>query len=462
MPAYADYQYSQRNWNIRYKIDLDYSIKDANNNSFVSDKRFFAEGSKQIKEIEGAHPDDKSNIKNIAMPKNANEVILELFRKEQFEVLSNEIVAFIKDLNNFKANKCMKQGFYEQAREYIMANNLINNSLIIYDKRAEQLIEKNIGSLEQTIYALFEDDKYISNKSLDEVLGNISLDTILENFLDRKYKSSKLASKVLKRTDAYELGEVVSENVYLAKGSAPSVLKPIRTISKAIVEVPKIAVEVPVSILTIIGNKIRKIVGLGGQEGKENVANKNKWINEVMKSVVKIETIYGSGSGFIVKHNGYILTNSHVINKANDIKVVLDSGKAYYATVVNNNESKDIALIKIDGEEFLALKLGSVYNLNVGDSVIAIGAPSGLSQSVTKGIVSAIRKIKSDKNQFVELTYIQTDAAINPGNSGGPLFDMEGYVVGINTQKIVSVDIEGLNFSLAINEAEELLSKSMY
>jgi serine protease Do len=137
------------------------------------------------------------------------------------------------------------------------------------------------------------------------------------------------------------------------------------------------------------------------------------------------------GSGVIVDPKGYILTNNHVVAKADKIKVKLhDDPKTYDAKIIGTDEESDIAVIKIEGDKpFPAAKVGNSNGMNVGDWVLAIGSPFGLDETVTAGIVSA--KGRDIGNQFQK--FIQTDAAINPGNSGGPLVNMAGEVIGINT-----------------------------
>ncbi|MFL0245762.1 S1C family serine protease [Candidatus Clostridium stratigraminis] len=161
----------------------------------------------------------------------------------------------------------------------------------------------------------------------------------------------------------------------------------------------------------------------------------------------------GVGTGMIINQDGYILTNYHVVEGAQSIKVSLSNGKQVNAKVVNYDSSYDVAVVKItDSVQVPAVvELGDSDNLQVGESVVAIGNPLGTDffGSVTSGIVSALnRKITSDSNN---LSYIQTDAAINEGNSGGPLINSRGQVIGINTAKIKESGVEGLGFSIPIN-----------
>lgn len=160
-----------------------------------------------------------------------------------------------------------------------------------------------------------------------------------------------------------------------------------------------------------------------------------------------------SGSGFIINRDGYIVTNHHVVEDTQKIVVKLSSGREYEADVVGSDPKTDLALLKINTKEDLPVAvLGDSDKLQIGEWVIAIGNPFGFEHSITAGIVSA-------KGRFLGASpyddFIQTDAAINPGNSGGPLFNMQGYVVGINTAVISQG--QGLGFAIPINLAKEIL-----
>src|SRR5919198_4331449 len=137
------------------------------------------------------------------------------------------------------------------------------------------------------------------------------------------------------------------------------------------------------------------------------------------------------GSGFIISNDGYILTNSHVVEGADEINVKFTDKREFKARVIGADKRTDIALIKIEGGNLPAVKFGDPTKLKVGEWVVAIGAPFGFENTVTAGIVSAKGRSLPQEN-FVP--FIQTDVAINPGNSGGPLFNLRGEVVGINSQ----------------------------
>jgi len=163
----------------------------------------------------------------------------------------------------------------------------------------------------------------------------------------------------------------------------------------------------------------------------------------------------GVGSGFIMSREGYILTNNHVVEEADQIKVKLSNGKEYEGKVVGRDPKTDLALVKIEGSSDLQpLKLGNSEDLKVGSWVVAVGSPFGLEQTVTAGIVSAKGRVIGSGPYD---NFIQTDASINPGNSGGPLVNLKGEVVGINTAIIA--EGQGIGFAIPINMAQEIASQ---
>ena len=166
-----------------------------------------------------------------------------------------------------------------------------------------------------------------------------------------------------------------------------------------------------------------------------------------------------AGSGFIISEDGYILTNYHVIEQANSIKVTLVDGREYEAELVGSEEENDIAVLKIQSDETLTpVVLGDSDKMTVGEEVVAIGNPLGeLTFSMTKGIVSALdREISTDL--YSSINMFQVDCAVNQGNSGGPIFNMYGEVIGIVSAKYASETIEGLGFCIPINDVANIVT----
>ncbi len=212
--------------------------------------------------------------------------------------------------------------------------------------------------------------------------------------------------------------------------------------------------------------------------GEVSVLSKQEIADKVIPSVVTVQNyqqaqsfggfmggntdtslgLAGEGSGIIMSEDGYIVTNAHVVEDADNLKIILSDGTTYEATLVGADTVTDLAVVKIEATGLTPAEFGSSDDLEVGDEVIAVGNPGGsaLSSTVTFGYVSALdRQITIDG---YTMTVIQTDAAINPGNSGGALVNEYGHVVGINSSKLVSVDYEGLGFAIPTDDAESVIS----
>ena len=174
---------------------------------------------------------------------------------------------------------------------------------------------------------------------------------------------------------------------------------------------------------------------------------------------MQTQEVEGIGSGFIINEEGYILTNYHVVKGAQEISVTLSNDVTTTAQVVNYDENQDVAMIKITDENVeipATVELGDSDALQPGEEVIAIGTPlsTELSSTVTKGIISATSRSVAVESG-VTMNLIQTDAAINAGNSGGPLVNTKGEVVGINSSKISGEAVEGIGFSIPINDIKD-------
>ena len=167
----------------------------------------------------------------------------------------------------------------------------------------------------------------------------------------------------------------------------------------------------------------------------------------------------GQGSGFIIDKEGHILTNYHVIANAREVEVTLHNKKKYKATVIGRDRSHDLAVIQIKAPGVVPATLGDSKQLVVGQKVFAIGNPFGLSGTMTRGIISSLRPIRTPEGAEIEEA-IQTDAAINPGNSGGPLLNSRGEVIGINSMIATggSNQSAGIGFAIPINAAKAVIN----
>ena len=209
-------------------------------------------------------------------------------------------------------------------------------------------------------------------------------------------------------------------------------------------------------------------LNLGDATGSEltvaQIVDKNE--NAVVEIVVsgtaqnmwgQMQLVQGAGSGVIVRDDGYIATNYHVIQGANKVEVTLHNGETYTARIIGSDPTNDIAVIKIDATDLTTVTIGDSSTVDVGDLAVAIGNPLGqLGGTATTGIISAL-----DRTLDVEgttLTLLQTDAAINGGNSGGGLFNSKGELIGIVESKASAVGVEGLAFALPINNVSGIIN----
>ena len=178
--------------------------------------------------------------------------------------------------------------------------------------------------------------------------------------------------------------------------------------------------------------------GTGAPEGREPMEHRHRPMP------------VGQGSGFIISPDGYIVTNNHVVGDVDRVRVTLQDGRKFDAKLIGSDPQTEIALIKVDAKELPTLSLGNSEKLRVGEWVLAIGSPFGLSHSVTSGIVSARGRGNVGIVDYAD--FIQTDAAINPGNSGGPLLNMRGEVIGMNTAIVSRTGgSDGVGFAIPVN-----------
>ena len=167
--------------------------------------------------------------------------------------------------------------------------------------------------------------------------------------------------------------------------------------------------------------------------------------------------VVSTGSGFIISSDGYLLTNNHVVEDADEVKVSLGDRREYKAEIIGTDPRSDVAVLKIDAEDLPTLKIGKSKKLRVGEWVVAIGSPFQLRFSVTSGIVSAKGRSIPNGSDSTYVPFIQTDVAINPGNSGGPLFNLDGEVIGINSQIYTrSGGYMGVSFAIPIDYAMDV------
>lgn len=226
----------------------------------------------------------------------------------------------------------------------------------------------------------------------------------------------------------------------------------------------QVAEKVTPAVVNISATKKESAVGMGGEAEPffKGHPNFKDFYDEFFKPFRKgprpegAPRQHGKASGVIVSSDGYILTNSHVVNDADEIKVNLFDKRSFSAKVIGADPESDIAVVKIEATSLPVAKLGDSSKLRVGEIVMAIGNPFGLSRTVTSGIVSATGRSGVGIIDYED--FIQTDAAINPGNSGGPLVNVDGQVIGINTAIATgSGGYQGVGFAIPSNSAQAIM-----
>jgi serine protease Do len=291
----------------------------------------------------------------------------------------------------------------QEKQSETMPLGLENNN---YTEINEEKVKKNKGGMRKRIVS------YIIVGAICSTLGGVA--------------SSIVTMNMMKNTSATSIPKTTN-----TKGSSDGKTKLITTNSTEILSVPQIVKKVSSSVVAISTKVSSANSGFGWETAPKE----------------------GVGTGIIFSEDGYVLTNYHVINGAQNIKVMLSDGKEVSAKVVNYDAAADVAVIKLAANTKVpgVAEFGDSDMLAVGESVVAIGNPLGKEfiGSVTAGVVSAINRQVSIENK--DLKFIQTDAAINPGNSGGPLVNSKGQVIGINTAKIGQEGVEGLGFAIPIN-----------
>jgi serine protease Do len=179
-----------------------------------------------------------------------------------------------------------------------------------------------------------------------------------------------------------------------------------------------------------------------------------KFFGQIPEGVVPFEERNSLGSGFVISADGYVITNNHVVRDAEEVVVRFNDRREFVAEIVGTDERSDIALLKINGTDLPSVRLGDSSKVKVGEWVLAIGSPFGFEHSVTAGIVSAMGRSLPNENY---VPFIQTDVAINPGNSGGPLFNLDGEVIGVNSQIYSRTGgFMGLSFAAPINVVNDV------
>ncbi len=201
-------------------------------------------------------------------------------------------------------------------------------------------------------------------------------------------------------------------------------------------------------------------------DGKLSATEVYKMTSPSVAGIVQYQTSYlfttaGSGSGIILSDDGYIVTNAHVIEGAEKVKVVLYNEEEYEAIIIGADNQTDIAVLKIEAKNLVEAEFGDSSQVEIGETVYALGNPGGLSlqSSFTDGMISGLNRVITTDDSIYSMTVLQTSAAINPGNSGGALINEYGQVIGITSAKIISTDYEGIGFAIPTQTAKPIIEE---
>lgn len=216
----------------------------------------------------------------------------------------------------------------------------------------------------------------------------------------------------------------------------------------------------PAVVKIIVEQRAGNQGGHGGDPGYDQIPEQLRRFFEFRGAPPSQRERMAMGSGFIISRDGYIVTNNHVVEGASSILVRLSDRREFEAELVGTDPRSDLALLRVDASSLPVLTLADEGNLEVGEWVLAIGSPFGLDYSVTAGIVSAMGRSLPTENNENYVPFIQTDVAINPGNSGGPLFNLEGEVVGVNSQIFTrSGGSIGLSFAIPVSVVRNVVDQ---
>ena len=423
VPVFQDYEYRKKLVTVDCHIQLDVQVYDGINGSNLCVKAMDITKSYPFEEISGVNPNDKSGLVNRTAPLGLGERCLEHFVSSQLDAAASKLSDAYTEAVFQTILDAQRDGRFATATE-------IEIALAFKSKKCQSILLGNVQDWSKTprMRDLLDQFDAICFKSNTVSKGN-------ELWKDLGAEVMSQLGEILipvDRSIAEDLSKAVSLEL---QQNQIKFTRPTRDISKFNSEGPK-------------------------RNPSAVVSHVNPTLKNVLNATVTVFTDKGSGSGFVVSTNGYLITNQHVIDGAVRVLVSGQDGRKITAEVVESNETRDLAVLKVTEGTWAAVQLGDMDNVGMGDTVFAIGSPGGvdtvLEFTATRGIVSSVRDFASAANPNVKVQYIQTDAAINSGNSGGPLVNESGKVIGVNSSKIVGVGKQGLAFAISVDEIKKL------
>ena len=379
VPIYIEYSYSQTDVRIASLVQVSYKIHDAKNRSQFREDSVREQSDRVVSLLEGVHPNDVNRLENSEkFDREKQKRDLQMFADDVIHIVADKVASEVPGIYEHRGKAYEDAGETAEAIDSYLTGHLVRN-----ETRSDP-----------ASYGLPAD--------LSEKLLSLTPETKVE----RPLTGQKTASVPSSSNDAED---------------APKLQKPAAIPEKkkySEIDLPRLAKEA-----------IRKVVLIRGiPQVKNQRGNESPFINEMGED--------GSlqGSGFLMSPNGHVITNFHVVKNCDSVFVKMHDGSEYAAKLLASDRYADIALLKIPVKNTPFFGLGAYKKLTVGETVIAIGSPLGLEQTISRGIVSAKRLAPIEKGGE-KLLLIQTDAQMTNGNSGGPLINLSGEVIGINTLK---------------------------
>jgi len=432
-PVYQDYQYIQVDYNYHLHFEVKYELIDSLTQQALKQGMIDNRDKEERVFISGAHPKDYYGLRDKKVAESETADILKDFSKESFISLSKIIRDLVEKKSLYEAKETFEENNYGEAVEKIFIYKLLRSLCGI--EATTEFTDRQIDNITENLNMIKAKDN-LEKITPDEYFNlDLSIQSIFKNSFYTDYSVPEEFTDIREVFNYFDAGKFEyskKDKVLLSKLKSFKIGK--------------------------LFSKFRKDKKIIITKSHQNP------VGECLPSVVVVKTSIGSGSGFILNDKGYIVTNYHVVTNQDDIIVKTKDGGKFFADLVAMVKYKDLALLKINARDIQPIKLGNVNEVTIGETVYAIGAPMGLKgetfeQTVTKGIVSSVRSLEAPYNPLEKILFIQTDAAINPGNSGGPLINEKGEVIGVNCQKIVATNVEGLNFAVAIDELKKSFSE---
>jgi hypothetical protein len=424
VPVYNDYQLKQRTLTAECHFTAELQIFDGLTGSNLCSAPMDKRETFSFTESSDVHPRDHQGYKDETAPAGWAESRLEAFVKSQLDWVAGSLLGLYQRAVLREAEKALTEGNKTPAFDLALALAFGSSKCRAVEQgQVEDWFSENQM---KTLRDEFEKLCFEKKKPSTEPLwGAMSREVM-----------SQLGSVVdpLSKTVGNELAK--ANPLDLRKGQ-PCLPQPTNDIA----------------LLTLAGSKKTSL-------STPATTHVRASLKRALDATVTVLTDQGSASGFVISTNGYIVTNQHVTEGTKRVLIAGQDGKKITATLVDSNESRDLAILKVDEGNWSPVELGDMDAVATGDTVFAIGSPGGMDTvlqfTATRGIVSSLRDFPSVANPNVKVQYIQTDAAINSGNSGGPLVNEDGKVIGINTQKIVGVGKQGLGFAISVDEIKKL------